>query len=323
MKPIIQKLNNSRETLIVSHVDPDGDAIGSLIALGSAMDKMGKNTVWLNESNIPTVYSFLPSVHKIVQTVEDPRLFDTVVVLDCGDLERVGSAAEQIQQIPTVVNIDHHTTNTNFGTLHYVDTDACATAEIVYRLIKALGASFDKTIGMALYTGILTDTGSFRFSNTNQAAFAICQEMVAYGAEPHSVAKHVYGTYSLGRIKLLNLALDSLEITSNGRVSLMTLTQEMLAKTGTDPEDAEGLINYARRIQDVRIAALIRELAKGECESNGNQRFHVSLRSDGSVDVADIATTFGGGGHSSAAGFSTELSLPQLKTEIVNLADHI
>ena len=204
---------------------------------------------------------------------------------------------------------------------HLVDVAACATSEIVYRLIQAMGLDLDVAMATAIYTGILTDTGSFRFSNTNRAAFAICEAMVAVGVNPSTVAQHVYGTYSLGRIKLLNLALDSIEISPNGHLSIMTVTREMLADTDTQPEDADGLINYARRIRDVKVAALIHELDNGNRGAGDRKRFHVSLRSDGSVDVARIASGFGGGGHAGAAGFSAESSLADLKRTIYGLSN--
>jgi phosphoesterase RecJ-like protein len=168
-----------------------------------------------------------------------------------------------------------------------------------------------------IYTGILTDTGSFRFSNTNTAAFAICQEMTDLGVNPYEVAQHVFGSYSLGRIKLLNLALNSIEISHNGRLSLMTVTRRMLEETQTQQEDVDGLINYARRIEDVRVAALIQEQANGCATPDGPTRFHVSLRSDGTVDVAALAGTFGGGGHHSAAGFQIEATLPDIKSSLL------
>jgi phosphoesterase RecJ-like protein len=173
-------------------------------------------------------------------------------------------------------------------------------------------------VATAIYTGIFTDTGSFRFSNTNLEAFTICQEMVALGVDPYQVAKHVYGTYSLGRIKLLNMALDSIELTANGKMTIMTLSLEMFRETRTQPEDGDGLINYARRIEDVRVAALIQEL-------NGNSpgQYHVSLRSDGSVDVARIAQARGGGGHASAAGFSVTAPLADVKADLLRLAEQL
>jgi phosphoesterase RecJ-like protein len=251
------------------------------------------------------------------------RNFDTAVILDCSDLERIGEAVSMVRRIPVIINIDHHVTNVGFGDLQLIDTSACATAEIVYRLIKQLSVSIDENIATAIYTGILTDTGSFRFSNTNKAAFAICEEMVALGVDPYKIARRVYGTYSLGRIKLLNLALDSIEISYNGRLSIMTLTQNMLNKTRTQPEDVDGLINYARSIEDVKVAALIQEHQNGYRTSETCGNYHVSLRSDGTIDVAEIASSFGGGGHSSAAGFNIESTLPDLKLKIFNLAERL
>ncbi len=321
MKEIIRHLKNSRCVLLASHVNPDGDAIGSLLAMGLALEKQGCDVELYNESSIPAVYRFLPGVNRIRQQLGAVQRFDTAVVLDCGDLTRVGSQMDRMTAIPTIINIDHHSTNTHFGQHQLVDVDACATSEIIHRLIEAMELKMDAAMATAIYTGILTDTGSFRFSNTNQGAFAICEAMVALGVSPSSVARHVYGTYSLGRIKLLNLALDSIEISADGHLSIMTVTRQMLADTGTQPEDADGLINYARRIQDVKVAALIHELENGSHAPGPHKRFHVSLRSDGSVDVARIASGFGGGGHAGAAGFSVESSLSDLKRTIYGLSD--
>jgi phosphoesterase RecJ-like protein len=321
MKRIIQQLKRSKRVLLASHTNPDGDAIGTLLSMGMAMEKLGCEVVFFNESAIPAVYRFLPAVDRIQRQLADLSPFDTAVILDCGSLERVGSEAGAIAEIPVIFNIDHHTTNTRFGHFQLVDVKACATAEIIHRLIQALELDLDEAMATAIYTGILTDTGSFRFSNTNRAAFSICEAMVAAGVKPSAVAQHVYGTYSLGRIKLLNLALDSIEISDNGHLSIMTVTRKMLAETGTQREDADGLINYARRIQDVKVAALIHELEDRPGTPENRNTFHVSLRSDGSVDVSQIAIDFGGGGHASAAGFSVESSLAELKRTIYNLSD--
>jgi phosphoesterase RecJ-like protein len=320
MDQIIHHLKNSSHILVASHAKPDGDAIGSLIAMGLALDALNKKTTLYNESPIPAVYRFLPSVNRIVRHINSAN-FDVAVMLDCGGLERIGKAVSAVKQIPVIVNIDHHITNTRFGHFQFIDTSACATAEIIFRLIKQMDVPIDKAIATSIYTGILTDTGSFRFSNTNKAAFTICQEMVELGVDPYSIASHVYGTYSLGRIKLLNLALDSIEISSNGKLSIMTLTQDMFEETNTQPEDIDGLINYARRIEDVKVAALILEHKNGKGKSKNSNKFHVSLRSNGSVDVAVIASEFGGGGHSSAAGFNIESTLSDVKTIIFKLAE--
>ncbi len=323
MDQIINHIKAANHILLASHSDPDGDAVSSLLALGLAIGKLGRKTTIYNTSPIPAVYRFLPYVERIVRHIKKATTYDVALILDCGDLSRIGEASTDVSQIPVVINIDHHISNTGFGDIQLIDPSACSTAEIVYRLIKALDVPIDKAMATALYTGILTDTGSFRFSSTNQAAFAISQEMAEVGVEPHNVARHVYGTYSLGRIKLLNLALDSIEISDNGKLSIMTVTGAMFEETGTHPEDVDGMINYARRIEDVKVAALIQEQKNGKTDSGGPCRYHVSLRSDGTVDVAAIAGSFGGGGHASAAGFQIETTLTKLKSDIITLAQNL
>lgn len=317
MKKIIDQLQKSQNIFVASHSNPDGDAIGALLSTGLALKAMHKDVRMFNQSAIPAVYRFLPSVQLIRQEADDMETYDTVVVLDCGSIERIGPMAQQARKAGTIINIDHHITNTRFGHLHLIDPEACATSAIVYRIIKKMNIDISCPMAAAIYTGILTDTGSFRFSNTNRQAFAICSEMIERGANPYEIAQHVYGHYSLGRIKLLNLALDSLEISANGKTSIMSLTQDMLDITRTQEEDIDGIINYARRIEDVKVAALIHEVA-----GNGRARrqYHVSLRSDGDVNVALIAAEFGGGGHANAAGFSVEATLSDLKNKIFELS---
>jgi phosphoesterase RecJ-like protein len=323
MDQIIEHIKNGQHILIVSHAEPDGDSVGSLVALGLALTKLDKKITMHNSSAIPAVYRFLPGAGRIVRQIKSAGAYDLALVLDCGDLVRIGESSAEVAKIPILINIDHHVSNTGFGHIQLVDTTACATAEIVYRLINALEIPLDKAIATSIYTGILTDTGSFRFSNTNQAAFAISTAMTDAGVEPHNVAQRVFGTYSLGRIKLLNMALNSIEISDNGKLSMMTVTRSMLNTTGTNTEDLDGMINYARRIEDVKVAALIHEIKNGAGKFTNMNRYHVSLRSDSSVDVAKIAGKFGGGGHTSAAGFQIESTLVALKTKIIELAEDL
>ena len=323
MDQIIQHIKDGQHILIASHAEPDGDSVGSLVALGLALAKLDKKITMYNPSPIPAVYRFLPGAGRIVRQIKNADIYDLALVLDCGDLTRIGDTSAEIGRIPVLINIDHHVSNTGFGHIQFIDTDACATAEIIYRLINALEIPFDKDIATSIYTGILTDTGSFRFSNTNQAAFAISKVMTDAGVEPHNVAQRVFGTYSLGRIKLLNMALNSIEISENGKLSMMTVTRSMLNTTGTSTEDLDGMINYARRIEDVKVAALIHEIKNGAGKFTNMNRYHVSLRSDSSVDVAKIAEKFGGGGHASAAGFQIESTLVALKSKIIELAEDL
>ncbi|MDM8543175.1 bifunctional oligoribonuclease/PAP phosphatase NrnA [Desulfococcaceae bacterium HSG7] len=318
---IIQQLKQNKTVLIASHTSPDGDAIGSLIALGLTLEKFGKKVVLYNEGPIPAVYRFLPQTDRVLCALEPDAFFDIAIVLDCSTLQRIGAAAETVKLTPVTINIDHHVTNTGFGDFQIIDAKACASAEIVYELIKKLGVAIDAAIATSIYTGIFTDTGSFRFANTNLAAFAICNEMVQLGADPYCVSKNVYGAYSLNRIKLLNQALDTIEISQDGKLSMMVLTQAMMSKTGTQSEDVEGIINYARRIEDVKMAVLIHELKNGHKHKPAcaPHPYHVSLRGNGNVDVASIAADFGGGGHHDAAGFNIESTLADIKNKILNL----
>jgi phosphoesterase RecJ-like protein len=321
MDQILQRIKGARHILATSHADPDGDAIGSLLALGLALEKIGKRTTLYNESRIPAVYQFLPGVERIHRRLGAPGDYDLAVALDCGDLQRVGADWQVLGGVACLINIDHHVSNTGFGHIRLIEPGACATAEIVHRLLKALGVPLDREIAMGIYTGILTDTGSFRFSNTTPAAFAISQEMAEIGVDPYHVAQRVYGSYSLGRIKLLNLALNSIEISQNGKLSMMTVTRRMLEETGTQPEDVDGLINYARRIEAVRVAALVQEQVNGRSTREGRGPFHVSLRSDGTVDAAAMAGSFGGGGHFSAAGFQVESTLADIKADLIRWSE--
>ncbi len=318
---MLDHIKNSRRVLIASHTQPDGDAIGSMLSLGLALQFLGKGTTLYNESPTPAIFRFLPSVNQIEDRVGELGQYDLAIVLDCSDIQRIGKLGDTIDQIPVVLNIDHHVTNTQFGTCAHVDSHACATAEIVYNIITALGAPIDASMAMAIYTAILTDTGSFLFQNTNSAAFSISSEMVEKGADPYTVAQSVYATYSLGRLKLLNMVLDSIDISENGKLSIMFLSQKMMAETGTQLEDIYGLVNYAKHIEDVQVAALIRETHVGK---GGKGTYHVSLRSSGEVDVSIIAASLGGGGHHGAAGFKLEnVSLTDVKRSIFSLAESL
>ncbi len=319
MNQIIDHLLKSKHVLLATHINPDGDALGSLIAMGLSVAALNKDVTLYNENPLPAVYRFLPSINRIVHHADAMDSYDTAVILDCGDLERIGKLHSEMTRVPVIINIDHHVTNTGFGDLKFIDTSASATAEIIYRLICKMGVPISRDVATSIYTGILTDTGSFRFSNTSRAAFDICSKMMGLGVDPHDVAQHVYGTYSLGRIKLLNLAIDSIEISKNGKLSLMTLFQSMLDETGTQTEDIDGFIHYAKRIEDVKVAVLIRELPAPKAGLPGN-RYHVSLRSDGTTDVSKIAASFGGGGHFSAAGFNIDSKFADLKKQIFELA---
>ena len=319
---MISHMKNAENILLASHIHPDGDAIGSLVALGLSLKKIGKKVTMFNECPVPKVYRFIKGVEEITMQVKDFTHYDMAVILDCADLVRIGKCSSLVADIPMMINIDHHATNTGFGHFKTIDTNACATTEIVYSLLKQLDVTLTSDIAEAIYVGVLTDTGSFRFANTSCQAFDISREMVSFGVNPYKVADHIYGTYSLGSIKLLHKILGSIEVSENGKLSILSLTQEMVNETGTHPEDIIGLVHYAKHIKDVKVAALIQE-APGVGRCDEGTQFHVSLRSDGSVDVGVIASLYGGGGHPKSAGFSTHLPYFELKKQMFQYAETI
>jgi len=315
---ITQKLINSKNVLITAHKNPDGDALGSMIALGLSLKALNIKITMYNESPIPAKYGFLPCIDSIKQHFCEKENYDTAVILDCSDLNRIGKAAQKIDKISSTINIDHHLLNTEFGDFKIINSKVSATAEIIYHVIKNMGVCFNKDIATSIYTGILTDTGSFRFSNTGISAFEICGEMMGFGAEPSKIAENIYGNYSLNRIKLIMKALESIEILNNGSLSIITLTREILIKTGARDEDIPGLINYALEINGVKVAVLIKQHMKDIVKNRGIDKFHVSLRSDGSVDVSSIASLYHGGGHYRAAGFDINAKLCDLRADLIN-----
>lgn len=317
---ILEPLKASRNLLLLTHVRPDGDAIGALLALGRGLSLMGKNVRLYNESPIPAIFRYLPGIERIVSDPGNLSAYDTAVVLDCGDLSRVGTHAEEVGRIPSLINIDHHVTNTGFGTHRMVDPAASSTGEIVYRLLMDLGVAIDVPMAYAIYTAIFTDTGSFLFQNTTPAAYFICGRMVEMGVDSYKVAQTLFATYSLGRLKLLNMVLDTIEISSNGKLSVMYLTQEMLREAETSVDDINGLVNYAKHIEDVQVAVLIQESAPLKGENHGTH-YHVSLRSNGPADVGTIAVAHGGGGHPGAAAFTSCTSLTEIKAAVFRIAD--
>lgn len=316
MQKIIKAIKKARYIVISCHLDPDGDAIGALIALGLGLKKAGKTVSMFCPSRFSRVYHFLKGQELINTAIAfDYRIFDMGIVLDCSNISRIGHLKDYFEKLPMLVNVDHHETNDHFGHVFYVDAKASSTAEIVYDLLRQMEVEIDYDIAVAIYAGIVSDTGSFRFPNTNERSFAISSEMIKIGVRPFDVAEYLFGDYRIGRLKLINYALDSLELSQDGHISMMVVTKDMLRETGTMPEDAKGLINYALHVKDIEVAALVQE--EGPC------LYHVSLRSNRYYDVAAVALRYGGGGHKNAAGFQIQTTLPKLKALLWEMSDEV
>jgi len=284
-----------RRCVVTSHVRPDGDAIGSALALALALKKLGHSVTVLNEDGLPDNLRFLPGG----QLVEKPRgevEADVVFALDNATQPRLGQQVNAaIANAPLLVNVDHHLSNTLYGHHHYVDTAAPATGQIIAEWLEAAGVEIDAAIAENLYTAITTDTGSFQYSNTSPATYRWAARLVEAGLDVGELNRKIYQSSPLRRVKLLGELLQVLQLSPDGRVASWHLTLAMAARAGAVPEDTENMIDHIRGIDGVVVAAFFEELEDG--------RVRLSLRSkDARFDASALCGQFGGGGHKMAAG---------------------
>ncbi|NQT75342.1 MAG: bifunctional oligoribonuclease/PAP phosphatase NrnA [Candidatus Omnitrophica bacterium] len=292
IKTAIKKFN---KFLISSHINPEGDAIGCQLALVSLLRRLGKKAVMLNESPVPHVLQFMKGTENVLKEIPADFNFQAAVILDCPDLSRVGRVSEYITPDKVVINIDHHISNENFGKHNWVDRNISSTGEMIYDLFKAFKLKIEYDEALAMYVAIMTDTGSFRYTNTTSRTHRIAAELIDKGVDPYEAFGRIYETSSLQDINLLGEALQTLKLTDDGKVAWLWVTKEMLKKTKASLEGTEGIINFARSIEGVEIAMLFRE-------TGTEGRIKVSFRSKGKVDVNKLAAFFGGGGHVTASG---------------------
>ncbi|PJB43859.1 MAG: DHH family phosphoesterase [Deltaproteobacteria bacterium CG_4_9_14_3_um_filter_44_9] len=302
---IVEEIKRNKAFLIASHINPEGDAIGSALALAISLKNIGKEVTVFNQDPIPRNLQFLPMSAEIIHEIDGSLSFDAAFVLDCGGLDRVGKEIEKIRKI---INIDHHITNSRFGDIRLVDSQSSSTAELIYAVLKDIPIEVTYEIALNIYTAILTDTGAFCNSNTTEGTFHIASEMVRIGVNPSSVAEKIYQEMPVSRLKLLGLVLNTLEILGNGRIASVVATLSMLKKTGATPELTEDIVTYPRSILGVKVAVLFREVSKNY--------YKVSFRSNKDVDVADIAREFSGGGHPNASGGNVGGSLLEVKGKV-------
>jgi phosphoesterase RecJ-like protein len=304
---IIAEIRANRTFLVTTHENPDGDAVGSSLALAGYLRNLGKDVTVHFCDPVPELYAFLPLADAVTQTLPDCD-FDICFVLDVGEFKRAGAQVGECRRIGKFINIDHHLTPDLFGTINYIDSSAAASGILVHRIIATAGDAIDYDIALNLYTAIITDTGSFRYSNANPEAFAVAGELVAKGINTWAVAEKLYESQPRERLELLAQALATLTISERGDFASVTVTQEMYGKTGATAELTDGFVNYPRSIRGVEVSVFFRELAPG--------RFKVGFRSKGTVDVSRLAAAFGGGGHHNAAGCNLSGSLEEVKEVI-------
>ncbi|MCB0340110.1 MAG: bifunctional oligoribonuclease/PAP phosphatase NrnA, partial [Bdellovibrionales bacterium] len=301
---ILTAIGEATKVLVISHFSPDSDAYGSSCALTGALEKMGKQAVCLNESGILRSLQFVPGVENVVSKLPKED-FDLVLVLDCGDEKRVGDTlTDFIRKHPKVVNIDHHASNTLFGDLNWVVSDACSTSELIFDLLCDLGFEFTPDVAEALLIGIYGDTGSFRNLSTSARSFEIAAKLVAHGANPAKIAAKMYESLSPSSFRMRAFLLSQAEFRAEGRVVISIASAQDYRAYGATAEDTEGVVEELRSIGGVRVSCFIREV---------DGIWRVSLRSkDPKLDVSKVAAQFGGGGHVVAAAFRFRQSIEKL-----------
>jgi len=306
LSQVVELIEKNQNFGITTHVRPDGDGIGSSLALCWLLRSLGKKAEIIVRDDIPTAYFELPGAGEIRRVSAIDRSYDAVFVIECSDLDRPG--IKGLAEVFTV-NIDHHATSENFGTLNWIDATASAVGEMIYNLCKAVGGKITSEIAQGVYLALVTDTGSFHFSNTTERTLKIASELVRFGVEPARISEIVYNSYPWSRVELMRQVLGTVCRDRTGRVAWMKHTLEMDRIAGTRDGDNSGLVNYPLQAKEIVAAAYIREVGAGD--------YRVSVRSKGDIDVAIIAEAFGGGGHKNAAGFGIQGKLDEIECLIV------
>jgi phosphoesterase RecJ-like protein len=304
---IVERLRAARRIVVSSHERPDGDAIGSGMAVTLALRALGKDARMVMCDAPPAYLLPFPAVDDLWITREVTEAFDAAVIMECSDLGRTGVAGLERS---LVVNIDHHPGNPSYGTLNWIDETAAACGELAYTLVRALGAPLTADIATHVYLAILTDTGSFHFSHLSPRTFDIAARCVEAGADPEWIARTHYDSNRMARVKLFGSVLSGMVVSGSGRVALLTITPEMTAAADGSYDDTEGLINFPLSVKDVHAVAFFKQ-----AESPAHWR--VSLRSKGGVNVGRIAEARGGGGHRNAAACSIQGPLDMLQADIL------
>ncbi|MEW6095967.1 MAG: bifunctional oligoribonuclease/PAP phosphatase NrnA [bacterium] len=312
LSPIVNVLQKEDNFIITSHIRPEGDSIGSQLAIAILLQKLGKKVTIINEDPPPKIYHFLPQCEKIItySPEYEKSSFDVGIILDCNQFERVGNVASIVRNTPIIINIDHHPDSSGIGEYNYIDTKASACAEQIYMIIKAMDFKLDYDLALPVYVGIMTDTGSFKQVNTTPLSHKIVAELLDCGIEPNEIASKIYEVNTVASVKLLGQILSGLKTIQDGRVVVANITQKMLKETGfTIDIEPERIIDQIRSIKGVEIIVLFRDL--------GQNKVKVNLRSKVCFNVSEIAKIFNGGGHIRAAGCVVEGTLSTVEKSVL------
>ncbi len=303
----IDLIKASDEIYIISHTSPDGDNVGSILAMGLALKKIGKKIKIIKSDIIPSDYQFLPHID-IIQEY-DEKSIDLLIVLDCSDIERLGKLKYIISKSTKVINIDHHVSNTAFADYNIVDSKACATGEIVYSFLEKMGIEIDEEIATCIYTAINTDTGSFMYESVTDKTHEIAADLLRKGINKKKIVLNLYQSRSMERTNLFIDCLSTFKTYYDNKIAVVKVTQDMLKKANAQMEDTEGIISFVKDTKGVEVACLLKE--------NNEGIIKISLRSKEYVDVSKVCSEFNGGGHIRAAGCSLNVDIESAEKIIV------
>ncbi|HYZ88906.1 MAG TPA: bifunctional oligoribonuclease/PAP phosphatase NrnA [Myxococcales bacterium] len=306
----VDALRSANRILLTMHRGPDGDALGSALALACALREMGREVTVYNPDELPYNFRFLAGADQVAKSLPPDAEYDVTVATDAGSADRLGEHVPPPPRRGVLLNLDHHITTEPFGDLNYVDPEAASVGILAYKIINGLGHPLSRDAAECIYASILADTGCFRYSSTDPECLRIAAELLERGVDPWEMTVRVYEQQPLARMRLLAEVLNTLELEPGGKVATITIRRDMVARTGTHLDLTDGFINYARSVDGVEVAAALRE------PEQGNGAWRVSFRSRGNVDVAAIAQKFGGGGHKNAAGCSIEGDLAAVRARI-------
>lgn len=305
---IVRQIACHKRFLITTHVYPDGDAIGSQIALCILLKRMGKEVALINSFPLPARYKFLPNSELIKHNVTLPDS-EVAFVLDVGSKGRLGNMRDHINNIKTVINIDHHLGNDCFGIINWIDSRMSSVGEQIFYLYKYMKLEIRKPEAICLYTAIVTDTGSFQYSNTSAETHLVISELLETGIDHTNICNQIYKNIPVSKLKLLQLALETLSFDAKGKIGYMFITSDMYTKACATEEDSEEIVEYARNVEGVEVGILFKQHSKGNIK--------ISFRSRSKIDVRKIVSKFGGGGHHNAAACTINGELSSVLKKVV------
>lgn len=296
--------------LVLSHVNPDGDATGSALGVVLMLEQLGKEYVVVNEGETPLKFDFLPRFDRLRNLRKQPltEMFEAVIAVDCADESRMGDVRPLFASGAAVLNIDHHPTNDMFGTVNLVRPEAAATAEILFEVAEEAGIAFNEELALCIYTGLLTDTGGFRYSNTTPRVMEIAARLLTYGVKPGEVAERCLEEITFAHVKILRRALQTLQLSHQNLVASICVSVDDFAQAEAKREDAGGLVNYCRNIEGVEVGVSFVESEPGIVK--------VSMRARDRVDVSAVAKQLGGGGHAKASGCTVKGTIAEAKQKV-------